>query len=295
MNSRRSTSRSCQPVREGVRPARCAAMLLASVSDQPIRRRPRYVVRTVWADAPVRRPGVAKVVGCWSILAVRLARVIDEVSIRATRYPSESSAQATLQATFACSPVAPAAGYLRTDSRLSAACNGTLPPASANVRGRPRDLATMTAIDPQSRQSTVSDTSAALARVYIDPDVVLSLPGAGPVNGATVASGAREALETLVETGHDLVFVTDRTINLPPDFPAVTISDRVDAVGRGWFLTTDPERCGPRRAGLQSILVGPGPSGTGHRSEIHRCDITTRDLHSAVIEILAREAMAPVA
>lgn len=151
----------------------------------------------------------------------------------------------------------------------------------------------MTATDPQSRQAPGRDASPGMARVYLDPDVVLSLPGSGPVNGTTVASGAREALETLVETGHDLVFVTDRTISLPADFPAATTADRVDGTGRGWFLTTDPARCGPRRAGLQSILVGPGPS--GHRSEIHRCDITTRDLHSAVIEILAREAMAPVA
>jgi hypothetical protein len=152
----------------------------------------------------------------------------------------------------------------------------------------------MTALDPQSRQSpSARDGNSALARVYLDPDVVLSLPGSGPIDASTVASGAREALETLAETGHDLVFVTDRSISLPPDFPAVTRSERVDPTGRGWFLTTDPQRCGPRRAGLQSILIGPGP--VGHRSEIHRCDITTRDLHSAVIEILAREAMAPVA
>jgi hypothetical protein len=154
----------------------------------------------------------------------------------------------------------------------------------------------MTAIDSQSRQSAAGDASSSVARVYLDPEVVLSLRGSvGPVDESTIASGAREALETLLETGHDLVFVTDRSITLPPGFPAVATSNRIDPTGRGWFLTTDPERCGPRRAGLQSILVGPGPAGTGHRSEIHRCDITTRDLHSAVIEILAREAMAPVA
>ncbi len=152
----------------------------------------------------------------------------------------------------------------------------------------------MTAIDPNARQPSARDAGSGLARVYLDPDVVLSLPGSGAVDGSTLASGARAALETLAETGHDLVFVTDRSIDLPPGFPAVSQSDRVDSSGRGWFLTIDPERCGPRRAGLQSILVGPGPT-AGHRSEIHRCDITTRDLHSAVIEILSREAMAPVA
>src|SRR5215210_3411315 len=39
-------------------------------------------------------------------------------------------------------------------------------------------------------------------------------------------------------------------------------------------------------------LVGPGPA--THKATIQRCDIRTRDLNAAVIEILAREAMAPV-
>jgi hypothetical protein len=38
--------------------------------------------------------------------------------------------------------------------------------------------------------------------------------------------------------------------------------------------------------------VGPGPA--TRRATIQRCDIQTRDLHAAAIEILAREAMAPV-
>jgi hypothetical protein len=33
---------------------------------------------------------------------------------------------------------------------------------------------------------------------------------------------------------------------------------------------------------------------SGRRATIQRCDIQTRDLHAAAIEILAREAMAPV-
>jgi hypothetical protein len=59
-----------------------------------------------------------------------------------------------------------------------------------------------------------------------------------------------------------------------------------------WFLTSDPERCASRRAGIRSILIGPGPA--SHRAAIHRCDIQTRDLKSAILEILSREAMTPV-
>jgi hypothetical protein len=40
------------------------------------------------------------------------------------------------------------------------------------------------------------------------------------------------------------------------------------------------------------MLVGPGPA--TRRAVIQRCDVQTRDLGAAVIEILAREAMAPV-
>jgi hypothetical protein len=65
-----------------------------------------------------------------------------------------------------------------------------------------------------------------------------------------------------------------------------------DAERDAWFLVTDPEHCSSRRAGVRSILVGPGPA--TRRAAIHRCDIQTRDLRSAVLEILSREAMTPV-
>jgi hypothetical protein len=151
----------------------------------------------------------------------------------------------------------------------------------------------MTATQPQSRPTVSRDTRAGGAPVYIDPEVVLSQHGNGRIDEASLASDARLALETLAETGHDLVLVTDLPVSLPVDFPQLASSPELATSGAGWFLTTDPERCGPRRADFHSILVGPGP--TGRRSEIHRCDIRTRDLHSAVIEILSREAMAPVA
>jgi hypothetical protein len=133
--------------------------------------------------------------------------------------------------------------------------------------------------------------SAATARVYLDPDVILAQSGAERIDGATISSDAREPLETLADTDHELILVTDRPVALPPDFPPIFQSAGLGDDGDAWFLTADPEHCGTRRAGLRSILVGPGPA--TRIAEIHRCDIRTRDLRSAVIEILSREAMAP--
>ena len=154
------------------------------------------------------------------------------------------------------------------------------------------EIRTMTATQSQSPQTAPRDSRTGGAPVYIDPEVILSQYGNGRIDEASLASDAREALETLAETGHELVLVTDLPVSLPTDFPPLAAAPGLATSGAGWFLTTDPERCGPRRADFHSILVGPGPA--GRRSEIHRCDIRTRDLHSAVIEILSREAMAPV-
>ena len=131
-----------------------------------------------------------------------------------------------------------------------------------------------------------------MSRVYLEPGVIRARPENGAIDEASVASGAGDSLRTLAETGHDLVLVTPIPVALPPDFPKLQEMLAPDTERDAWFLTTDPEHCGHRRAGVKSILVGPGPA--TRRAEIHRCDIQTRDLKSAVLEILAREAMTPV-
>lgn len=131
-----------------------------------------------------------------------------------------------------------------------------------------------------------------MSRVYVEPGVILSRPGDDPIVASSFASDAGENLQTLVETGHDLVLVAGRPVPLPAGFPAMRDMVAPDDEREAWFLTTDPEHCGDRRAGVKSILVGPGP-GT-RRAAIHRCDIQARDLRSAVLEILSREAMTPV-
>ena len=131
-----------------------------------------------------------------------------------------------------------------------------------------------------------------MSRVYVEPGVILARPGDDPIVESSFASDAGENLQTLVETGHDLVLVAGRPVPLPAGFPAMRDMVAPDAERDAWFLTTDPEHCGDRRAGVKSILVGPGPA--TRRAAIHRCDIQTRDLRSAVLEILSREAMTPV-
>jgi hypothetical protein len=129
-----------------------------------------------------------------------------------------------------------------------------------------------------------------MSRVYLEPGVIQARPGND--SAGDVASDAAEALRTLAETGHDLVLVTGRPVSLPVGFPEMRDMLAPDADRDAWYLTTDPEHCGTRRAGVRSILVGPGPA--TRRAAIHRCDIQTRDLRSAVLEILSREAMTPV-
>lgn len=131
-----------------------------------------------------------------------------------------------------------------------------------------------------------------MSRVYFDPGVILARPDAEEIDESAIASDAAEQLRTLADTGHEVVVMTDRPLALPEDFPAVVAMPRPDSARDAWLLTTDPEHCGRRYPGVRSILVGPGP-GT-RKAAIHRCDIQARDLKSAVIEILAREAMTVV-
>jgi hypothetical protein len=132
-----------------------------------------------------------------------------------------------------------------------------------------------------------------VTRIYLDPEVIFVRTGAGQTAHGAVSPGAADALQNLAETGHDLILLTDTPVALPDGFPRIRQSSRIDpAPSTSWFLTADPESCGDRRAGLRTMLVGPGPA--TRRAVIQRCDVQTRDLGAAVIEILAREAMAPV-
>ena len=100
---------------------------------------------------------------------------------------------------------------------------------------------------------------------------------------------AASRLVHLTDAGHAVVLVA------ASDHSAAALvawSDRVRALPedppRGsWYVTADPATCGDRQAGLSTLLIGPrddSPRPT-------RCDLTARDLSSAVLEILARDVM----
>jgi hypothetical protein len=132
-----------------------------------------------------------------------------------------------------------------------------------------------------------------VTRVYLDPGVIFVRSGAGQDDHGAVSPDAAEALENLASTGHDVILLTDAPVALPDGFPPILQAPRMEpGSAASWFLTANPEACGERRAGLRTMLVGPGPS--TRRATIQRCDLQARDLQAAAIEILAREAMAPV-
>jgi hypothetical protein len=131
-----------------------------------------------------------------------------------------------------------------------------------------------------------------VTRVYLDPGVIFVRSGAGQVGRGTLSPDAAESLQNLADTGHDVILLTSSPISLPKGFPRLRQSSRMDpGPSASWYLTADPESCGERRAGLRTMLVGPGPA--TRRAAIQRCDIHARDLQAATIEILAREAMTP--
>jgi hypothetical protein len=135
--------------------------------------------------------------------------------------------------------------------------------------------------------------SPSVTPVYIDPAVLFVRTGTGQIVPSGVSSNAAEALENLAETGHEVILLTTTPVALPDGFPDLRQASRIEpTAATSWYLVSDPELCGHRRPGLRTMLVGPGPA--TRRATIQRCDIQTRDLHAAAIEILAREAMAPV-
>jgi hypothetical protein len=114
--------------------------------------------------------------------------------------------------------------------------------------------------------------------IYIDPSVA-SMPDAA------------DHLTHLVDTGHGLILVGDAPEPVVTSLPdAVRASEMPDRVAAGsWYVSADPAMCGERRAGLQTLLVGPrlAPS---PRPGL-RCDAEARDLAAAVLEILRRDVM----
>ncbi len=136
-----------------------------------------------------------------------------------------------------------------------------------------------------------------MPRIYLDP-TVLVLPSGGPSSGGPssgerAAPGAADAVARLVEAGFDVIVLgassTDslRVLSLEvthePELPTRLEADT-------WYLTAEPRPAFGRPRGGTTVLVGPRrPAG---KVPLPRFDIETRDLASAAMEILTRQAMA---
>ncbi|HEX5828983.1 MAG TPA: hypothetical protein VFY23_15770 [Candidatus Limnocylindrales bacterium] len=128
--------------------------------------------------------------------------------------------------------------------------------------------------------------------IYLDP-TALVLPSAAPEGGEDhVAPGAADAVVHLVEAGFDVVVLGEAPEplhSLHVDVrQASALPEHLDA--DAWYLTGEPYPSFGRPRGGTTVLVGPRqPVG---KLPLPRFDMEARDLPSAVMEILTRQAMA---
>ena len=108
--------------------------------------------------------------------------------------------------------------------------------------------------------------------------------------GVATMPDAADQLRHLTDTGHR-VFVLGELPSTMQDIAQIEpVEGLPEPAAKGsWLLTTDPQLCGDRRPPLSSMLVGPRAAPSPRPAP--RCDADARDLASAVLEILGREAM----
>ena len=132
---------------------------------------------------------------------------------------------------------------------------------------------------PGGRSDSVrAGTLVRMTDIYVDPSVA-GMPGSA------------SHLAHFLDTGHRLHLVGDCPPAVVATLPgALSIEMMPAAVSVGsWRLSADPAACSDRMPGLRTLLVGPrlaSSAGPGNR-----CDAEARDVASAVLEILGREAM----
>lgn len=116
-----------------------------------------------------------------------------------------------------------------------------------------------------------------MTTIYVDPS-------------AAGAPDAADHLRHLVDTGHDLIVLGDDHAELARTLGVTTTPSITPRVTAGsWLVTADPAGCAERTPGLRTLLVGPRPAPSPRPAP--RCDAEARDLASAVLEILSRDAM----
>jgi hypothetical protein len=116
-----------------------------------------------------------------------------------------------------------------------------------------------------------------MTAIYVDPS-------------ASSVPDAMGHLRHLVETGHDVFLIGSVPPARAADLGAALVDAVPDDAPRGsWFVTADAATCADRQPGLRTLLVGPRPAPSPRPTP--RCDAEARDLASAVLEILSRDAM----
>ena len=131
-----------------------------------------------------------------------------------------------------------------------------------------------------------------MTRIYLDPTaLVLATGGAEGVEH--VAPGATDAVANLVEAGFEVVVLGDAAADQLRDLPgavghAEELPEHLDH--DAWYLTGEPHPTFGRPRGGTTVLVGPKrPAG---KLPPPRFDMEARDIASAAMEILTRQAMA---
>jgi hypothetical protein len=132
--------------------------------------------------------------------------------------------------------------------------------------------------------------------VYVHLSALLlaaPVPGApsGPAAPDPVAPGSADALGHLSEAGFDIVVITAADATLPGAFASLPSLERVPdpLEAAAWYLTGETNAAADRPRGGRTMLVGPRPPAGPVPPP--RFDATARDMASAAIAILAREAM----
>lgn len=132
-----------------------------------------------------------------------------------------------------------------------------------------------------------------MTRIYLDPSALVLSASDSSEGDDHVAPGASEALAHLVEAGFDVVVLGDEEIDCLRDLPgtvgrSLELPEHLES--DAWFLTGEPHPSFGRPRGGTTVLVGPRrPVG---KLPLPRFDLETRDIGSAAMEILTRQAMA---
>ena len=132
-----------------------------------------------------------------------------------------------------------------------------------------------------------------MTAIYVDPSALFLSSSADPGGpDEQVEPGGADAVRHLVEAGFDVVLLApdgEPVPDLPSDVRrASELPEHLDQ--DAWYLTGEPHPAFGRPRGGTTMLVGPRrPAG---KLPQPRFDMEARDMASAAMEILTRDAMA---